>query len=176
MSNSCFCIKNYSYNITNNTCKRIIYQDISEWINVPETYEIRIKYPGGSNFITITAYTNYPTIINSIILGLSTTEEVNLPAGVYCIEVTNCNGDIFKMDFLNTCIYECELANLLASVNFLNCSDNKADIEKYKEIKLLIEGAHGKFHCNWCSLQEVKDILDIIAKKLKTISSNCKCI
>lgn len=171
---SCFCIKDFSYNITYNTCKRILYQDNSVWVNIPDTYDIRIKYPGYNGFKTIEVVTNGVTVINSISLGIST-NEVNLPTGIYCIEVTNCNGDVITLDFLNTCIYECELSNQLSGINFLNCTDYKEDIERYKEIKLLLEGAHAKFSCDWCSKDEVKKILELIRKKLDNLSSNCKC-
>jgi hypothetical protein len=171
---SCNCIKNFNYNISFNTCKYIVYQDLSTWVEAPSSYEIFIKLPSSNDFISITTLVTGVTIIDSIILGISTDEVVNLPAGIYCIKVVNCNGDIIYKDFLNLCDYECKLSNLLAVVD-LTKPDYVLDelLETYLKIKILLDGAKAKFECDWCSTDELKCLLDLIKSKLNKLDCNC---
>jgi len=169
---ACNCIKEFSYQISFDTCKRIIYQDTSTWVEVPEDYVITITTPT-NQVVDVTVVTSGVTIITSITLGISDTE-VNLPSGVYCIEVTNCNGDKIIKNFLNVCTYECELANLLALVDLTKCNDDlEKELKDYYLIKTLIDGAKAKFECDWCSIKEVKELLLYIKKKLSKLDCHC---
>ncbi|HMT01763.1 MAG TPA: hypothetical protein PKD00_00395 [Burkholderiales bacterium] len=170
---ACNCVKDFGYIITADTCKRLLYQDVSVWMEMPEEYTITITTPTNIE-ATITVASTGVTIINSILLGIST-EEVNLPPGVYCIRYTKCNGDVVYKDYLNLCVYECELANLLANVDMTKCnSDLLEELENYRLLKYLLEGAKAKFECDWCSVQELKTLLLTIKEKLKGLNCNCK--
>jgi hypothetical protein len=102
---ACNCIKEFAYTITTPDCKHLLYQDNSTWVEVPETYEISIEISGYPIKI-FTVTTNSPTLISAVqLIGI----DQNLPTGIYCIKVTNCNGDIIQYDYLNLCTAECSL-------------------------------------------------------------------
>lgn len=169
---ACNCIKNFGYLISYNTCKNIVYQDTSVWVEAPSEYEITITTPT-DHTATITVPTTGVVVIDSVLLGMSL-EPTNLPSGVYCIEVTNCNGDKIIKNFLNVCTYECELANLLALVDLTKCNDDlEKELKDYYLIKTLIDGAKAKFECDWCSIKEVKELLLYIKKKLSKLDCHC---
>lgn len=169
---ACNCIKDFSYQISFDTCKKMIYQDTSVWVEEPEEYTITISTPTNQT-VDVVVVTEGVTIIDSIILGISS-EQVNLPAGIYCITVTNCNGDTITKNFLNICTYECELANLLALVDLTKCNEDlEKELKDYQFIKLLIDGAKAKFECDWCSIKEVKELLLYIKKKLSKLDCSC---
>ena len=170
---ACNCIKNYDYNISHKTCKELVYQDASTWVEAPETYEITILPPVGSATV-VTVNTNGVTIITTVTLGL-TDEPENLPAGIYCITVTNCNGDTIQKDYLNLCTFECQLANMIAAIDLTACNEDnfKEDIKTYAFIKTLIEGAKAKFECDWCGVKELKELIAYIKQKLD--NNNCTC-
>lgn len=170
---ACNCIKEFSYNISYDTCKRIIYQDTSSWIEEPVEYQIEIITPLNSTPITLTVPTTGILIIDATALGLSE-DYGNLPSGIYCITVTNCNGDKLSLDFINLCTYKCQLASLLAVLD-LGCSSYELDkeIKEYLNIMLLIQGAEAKFNCDWCSKDEVKKLVTLIKSKL--VAKKCSC-
>ena len=170
---ACNCIKDFGFNISYDTCKKIIYQDATVWVDTPSEYEISITTPVSSSPVTLTVPTTGVLVITSITLGLST-ELTNLPSGIYCIEVTNCNGDKIQKDFLNVCSYECKLSNLIAVVDLTKCNDDlEEELKDYALIKTLIDGARAKFDCDWCSKKELKELLLYIQKKLNGL--NCTC-
>lgn len=170
---ACNCIKDFGFNIAYDTCKKIVYQDATVWVDTPSEYEISITTPVNNTAITLPIPTTGVLIITSINLGIST-ELVNLPSGIYCVEVTNCNGDKIKKDFINLCSYECQLANLLAVMDFSECCKNKEqELKEYNDIRLMIEGAKAKFDCDWCSKDEIKKLLRLIDKKLTQLNCNC---
>ncbi len=169
---SCNCINTFSFNIHFNDCKSIIYIDNSLWVEVPETYVINILVPGTTIWKEFIVNTNVPTTITAVqLIGF----DQNLPSGIYCVKVTNCNGDIFQYDFLNLCTYECQLANLISMMDF-SCKNNVVEeqLEQYMTIKLWLEAAKAKFDCDWCNKEEVKVLLSMLNKKLNNVK-NCKC-
>ena len=167
---ACNCLKEFKYNISYKTCKEIHYQDVSTWVEVPEEYEITITTPVGAPKV-VTVTTNGITVITPETLELSTT---NFPAGVYCIQVTNCNGDVITKNFLSLCVLECELASALALIDFSKCNDDiKEELERYDFIFHLLQGAKAKFECDWCSINEVKEIIVRIKELLAGL--NCEC-
>jgi hypothetical protein len=170
---ACNCIKNFDYNISYKTCKEIHYQDASTWVEAPESYNITIQPPVGSA-VTIPVTTLGVTIITSVTLGL-TSEPENLPAGIYCVTITNCNGDTIQKDFINLCTFECQLANLIAAIDLIGCNEDAVskDLKFYYFIKTLIDGAKAKFDCDWCSVKELKQLIAYIKKKLD--NNNCTC-
>ena len=170
---ACNCIKEFNYHISFSSCKKLIYQDLSTWVEAPTEYEIFIKPPIG-DFISVTVNVTGVTIIDSILLGITDEEQVNLPAGIYCIKVINSNGDIIFKDFLNLCIYECQLANLLAVVDLTKPDYAlKELLSEYSSIKLLLDGAYAKFDCDWCSTTELKCLIDLIKNMLSKLDCNC---
>ena len=169
---ACNCIKDFSYQISYDTCKKIIFQDTSVWVETPTEYEVTITTPT-NHVATVTIPTTGIAVIDSIILGISTTQ-TNLPSGVYCVEYTACNGDKIIKNFLNVCTYECELANLLAIVDLTKCNEDlEKELKDYSLIKTLIDGAKAKFECDWCSIKEVKELLLYIKKKLSKLDCSC---
>lgn len=151
----CACINQYNYIVEFPDCNTIIYKDLSSWVEVPPTYTIVITYPGG-------------TLTWVIETGVSNYMEGTFPSGVYCIEFVDCNGDIIKSQFLNTCLLECAIKEKIASI--LLCDDDT----KWKQIetaKKYIEIAHAKFECEWCDISEVTKFLDLAKKEL----NDCTC-
>ncbi|HMT03384.1 MAG TPA: hypothetical protein PKD00_08790 [Burkholderiales bacterium] len=170
---ACNCIKEFNYHISFDTCKRLIYQDLSTWVESPSYYDVYIKLPTSSDFISLTVSVTGVTIIDSVLLGISE-EPINLPAGIYCIKIINCNGDVIYKDFLNLCIYKCKLSNLLAVVDLTKPNyELKELLEEYSSIKLLLDGAEAKFECDWCSTKELKCLLDLIKDMLNKLDCNC---
>jgi len=170
---ACNCIKEFGYNISYDTCKKIIYQDATIWVEEPSEYEISVVTPVNNTPITLTVPTTGVLVITSQMLGLA--EDINLPSGIYCVIVVNCNGDTIQKDFLNLCTYECQLANLIAAVDLTVCNEDNIheDLKFYSYIKALLEGAKAKFDCDWCSVKELKELLAYIKRKLE--SNNCTC-
>lgn len=139
-------------------CNTLLYKDLSIWVEVPETYQIKITYFGGELLVIVT--TNTTTII-----------EGNFPSGIYCIEVINCNGNTIKSEFLNLCKLECELKNKIASIDFCKINDKElADLQKLLNYILF---AKAKFNCEWCDSKEITKYLDLLKKEL-TDDCNCK--
>ncbi|HMT02026.1 MAG TPA: hypothetical protein PKD00_01740 [Burkholderiales bacterium] len=171
---ACNCIKDFGYNISYDTCKKIIYQDATVWVEEPSTYEISITSPASNTPVTLTVPTTGVLVITSGMLGL--TEDTNLPSGIYCVTVVNCNGDVIQKDFINLCTYECQLANLIAVIDLTACNEENVaeEIAFYTFIKMLIEGAKAKFDCDWCSVKELKELLLYIKKKLDKHNCTCK--
>jgi hypothetical protein len=171
---ACNCIKNFGFNISYDTCKKILYQDATIWVETPSAYDISILSPVSTVAVTLTVPTTGVLVITSQLLGLA--EDINLPSGIYCVTVTNCNGDLIQKDFINLCTYECQLANLIAVVDLTACNENSIaeELKFYRFIKNLIDGAYAKFDCDWCSVKELKELLAYIKKKLDNHNCTCK--
>ena len=45
---ACSCITTFNYAVEFQDCNTIIYNDMSVWVEVPETYTIVITYSGGT--------------------------------------------------------------------------------------------------------------------------------
>lgn len=170
---ACNCIKEFNYLISYDTCKRIVYQDTSSWVEEPLEYQIDVITPINNTPITLTVPTTGVLVIDSVALGLSA-DYGNLPSGIYCITVTNCNGDKLSLDFLNLCTYKCQLASLLAVLD-LNSTNYDLDeqLKEYSEILFLIQGAEAKFNCDWCSKEDVKNLITRIKSRLSSKKCNC---
>lgn len=169
---ACNCIKDFGYNIAYDTCKKIVYQDATIWVTAPSSYDITITTPIGTS-ATLTVPVTGVLVITSQMLGLA--EDINIPSGIYCVTVENCNGDVIQKDFLNICTYECQLANLIAAVDFScnDCDKTTDQLKEYESIRFMLEGAKAKFTCDWCSVKELKKLLEYVNKKLQ--QNNCSC-
>ena len=134
---ACNCIKDFGYNIAYDTCKKIVYQDATIWVTAPSSYDITITTPIGTS-VTLTVPVTGVLVITSQMLGLA--ENINIPSGIYCVTVENCNGDVIQKDFLNICTYECQLANLIAAVDLTACNEDnfETDLKFYSFIKSLL--------------------------------------
>lgn len=168
---ACNCIKEFAYTITTPDCKHLLYQDNSTWVEIPETYEISIEISGYPIKI-FTVTTNSPTLISAVqLIGI----DQNLPTGIYCIKVTNCNGDIIQYDYLNLCTAECSLSNLLSNLDLL-CTNEELETQtkEYLNIKFWLDAIRAKFNCDWCARGELKLLITALQKKLSN-AKNCKC-
>lgn len=58
---ACSCITTFNYAVEFQDCNTIIYNDMSVWVEVPETYTIVITYSGGT--LTQVVSTSESTII-----------------------------------------------------------------------------------------------------------------
>jgi hypothetical protein len=169
---SCNCIKDFKYTVHFPDCRTLLYIDLSTWVEVPETYLIEILVPGSSIWKEFLVSANSTTSITALqLIGI----DQNLVSGIYCLRTTNCNGDILQYDFLNLCTYECSLANMIASlpICYLAEKGNKT-VALYKDLKLYLEAAKAKFDCEWCSNDDVKELLNMF-KKLSNNVEDCKC-
>lgn len=168
---ACNCIKNFNFTISYNSCKKIVYQDTSEWVETPVEYTIQLTTPINSTPIELVVPTEGFLVIDNTTLGIS---EGNLPSGIYCVTTTNCNGDKLSLDFLNLCTYKCQLANLLAVLDLSAANyDLEEQIKDYQQIKLYLDAAEAKFNCDWCSKEDVITLIKEIKNKLSTKKCNC---
>ena len=46
-------------------------------------------------------------------------------------------------------------------------------LKEYESIRFMLEGAKAKFTCDWCSVKELKKLLEYVNKKLQ--QNNCSC-
>lgn len=160
---ACNCIKEYMYNVQFKDCKTLIYEDKSVWVEQPTTYQISITTPVSTIPKVFDIITNQPNVLYAKdIIGI----DQNLPIGIYCISVVNCNGDIFTYDFINLCSLECEIANELA---YLDMNDKEA-IKAISDKKLWLDILYAKFNCDWCDKEDIKKLLMFLKN-----GKDCKC-
>lgn len=159
---ACSCITTFNYSVEFQDCNTIIYNDMSVWVEVPETYTIVITYSGGT--LTQVVSTSESTII-----------EGNFPSGVYCIAYTDCNGDVIKSEFLNTCKIECALKEKMYTISACMMDpeslENKEKWDQILLIKKYIDLAKAKFDCEWCDICDITKFIDLANKEL----NGCTC-
>ena len=96
---ACSCIKNhYSIHISSEDCKKLIYQDESDWMagegfNIPETYPVTISIPSRSKEVTIDVKTKGRTVITSVDL-FGSSDLMCLPDDIYCFSTESCGSTI----------------------------------------------------------------------------------
>lgn len=171
---SCNCIRNNNYNfyVDNINCKKLVYKDTSDWVDIPDTHDIKVIVPGSTteHILTITGNILF---IQPEDIGLP--ENVNLPDGIYTFILERCDKKFIKKEVV-LCKLKCKIYNYLASSD-LTCKDDrdkKILLDKLNEYRLLYEAIIANAKC--CKWNKAKEILDYLNKKLYNYNENCNCL
>src|SRR5690554_3406027 len=135
---SCSCIRGnegYLFHVDQKACDFFIYADLSDWMEesyyvVPTSYNIEVKVPSSSSFVSLQVNTSGYNKITATDLKVGGN---CLPDGVYCIKTEEICGITYTSFFALTYKLECCLAQLLLQ------ADSPEDWSKLKTYHLRIE-------------------------------------
>lgn len=171
---ACNCIKNNDYNfyLDNINCRKLIYKDLSDWVEMPESYTLKVIVPGSTVEYSL-SITGDTLIIEAADIGLP--PNVNLPDGIYTFIVEMCDKRFEKKEIV-LCKLKCKLYNMLSTMD-LTCKDtrDKKDmIDKLSEYDILFNAIIANAKC--CKWLKVKELTDYLNKKLYSANENCGCL
>lgn len=137
----CSCIKGnegYLFHTVQRSCSYFLYSDLSDWMDedyyvTPTEYNVEIKVPNASNFVTVQVSTSDVTKITSEDLSVGGS---CLPDGVYCIKTEEICGVSYTSFFALTYKLECCMIQLLIQ------AQTPEDWDELKILQLKIEQIH----------------------------------
>ena len=159
-------IINYDFIFSYIDCKKLTYQDISEWVsNVkPTSYVINITFPGFDTGVDVEVFTNKVNIFNAEeLLG---DKNFSFIDGVYCFKVDN-YGNKYIRNAANVCQLSCKLDHLIAQANL----NDIRDYEKIQHIEFLLDSV--KINARLNKPDKSIEFLKKAADELSCVK--CKC-
>lgn len=167
----------------------LLIVDNSNWQHLSEESSyIDITTPGRKNAVTHFFRKEKINIYNSNLLELSCEDCPDglgdLPDGIYEIEVYACEGDKFseKKYYLRTVKALLRLDQVLINMALNCCLPDKAVMDRYLEIELLLKSAHanlrdGNIKQTSCEYEKAVELLDDFETCVKgTTDLTCKTI
>ena len=173
---NCNCIKNnkYNFSLIEQDCKTYLYQDLSEWVTLPNTdYIVKIT-PSGSTkqYDLVINAISRTGIITSELIGLG--EDKMLPNGIYTFEFTICDKKFTKQELI-LCKLKCQYANMISSYS-IKCDDlkNKKKFEEIMKYKLIFDSIEYNKRC--CKWNKVKELTEYLTNILNGQNEKCGCM
>lgn len=159
-------IINYDFIFSYIDCKKLIYQDVSDWTsNVkPVSYIVNITFPGFDTGVNVEVFTDKLNIFTSE--DLLDNKNFSFTDGVYCFKVDN-YGKKHIRNAANICQLSCKLDHLIAQADL---NDIK-DYENIQHIEFLLDSV--KINARHNKPEKAIDFLKQAAKELSCVK--CKC-
>lgn len=160
----------YDFAISYDTCKRLEYQDYSEWMTggqfePPTTYTLRITTPGGKE-IDLAVSAQAPNIIKPEQLGFSGC----LPSGIYKFTALSGQGVGGKSYTAQVGIFCEEKCGLLKATSKLRPGDDDSQVSRITRYIAYAENS-----ASLGDYAQAVDWIEIVNTQLTQLNCTCKC-
>lgn len=159
-------IINYDFIFSYIDCKKLIYQDVSDWTsNVkPVSYIVNITFPGFDTGVDVEVFTDKANVFNAEdLLG---NKNFSFTDGVYCFKVENYGGTFIR-NAANVCKLSCKLDHLIAQADL----NDMQDYENIQHIEFLLDSV--KVNARFNKPEKAIQFLIKAADELSCVK--CKC-